>query len=121
MSFASITLVKSAHTYKATTYQKLIERALGKQVGPAVSVLMSISVVFYLFGCSTSYLILLGDAIPSILRPVLEEDSFWIQRWVVITLPAILITLPLASVRRLSSLSGKALFRMRLNALFYLA
>ena len=108
MSFASTTLVSAAHTYKATTYQKLVERALGKKAGPAVAVFMSVSVMCYLFGCATSYLILLGDAIPPILGPIVGEDSFWNQRWLVIILPALLVTLPLSSVRRLSSLAGDA-------------
>ena len=61
------------------------------------------------FHRTTSLLILLGDALPPILGPIVGEDSFWIQRWVVISVPAFFVTLPIASVRRLSSLAGDSI------------
>uniref|UniRef100_A0A7S0MU95 Amino acid transporter transmembrane domain-containing protein n=1 Tax=Pyramimonas obovata TaxID=1411642 RepID=A0A7S0MU95_9CHLO len=110
MSFASNTIASTSHSYKAESYQKLIERAMGPRVGPIVSNSISLAIMFYSFGCCTSFLILLGDALPPIFGPIIGTDSFWCQRWVVITLPAVFVTLPIASVRRLSSLAGISSF-----------
>jgi amino acid permease len=106
MVFTLNSLVSSAHFYEASSYQGLVEVALGGPLGKMASTIMGMTICFYIFGALIGYLMVVGDVIPPFVGLVVGAESFWAQRWVVITLVGTLVSLPISCVHNLSALTS---------------
>mmetsp|Transcript_9059 Transcript_9059/g.22788 ORF Transcript_9059/g.22788 Transcript_9059/m.22788 type:complete len:480 (+) Transcript_9059:254-1693(+) len=104
--FTLNTLVRGAARYRALSYQSVVERCLGAGAGRAGSLLLSLSMIVYLFGSLAAYLILLGDVFPSLVGALVSPGSVWSERWVCVLVPALLAVLPLSLTRSLGALSA---------------
>ena len=83
-----------------------MQKAFGRVAGHAASLLLSCSLVVYLFGSLVAYLILLGDVGSSLARSaVADANSILAQRWLWTSAPAVLVCLPLCLTRSLGALS----------------
>jgi len=104
--FTLQTLVRAAAHYRVTSYQAVVERSFGPAAGQAGALLLSASIVVYLFGSLAAYLILLGDVFPRLLGEVVPTESIWTERWVSVLVPSLLTVLPLCVTRSLGALSS---------------
>ena len=115
-SYSLRTLSTCAFHYEAATYPILVEKALGGgRIGRVVSDFLSINVFLYLFGSLIAYNIVVGDVFPPIVAQFVGEDSFWCQRWVVISIPGLLVSLPLCAARTLGALMGACPFSILMD------
>jgi hypothetical protein len=95
-----------------------MEKAFGRVAGHAASLLLSSSLVVYLYGSLVAYLILLGDVGSSLARSaVADSGSIMAQRWIWTSAPALLVCLPLCLTRSLGALA--AVSSMAVVALIY--
>ncbi|GAQ84205.1 Transmembrane amino acid transporter family protein [Klebsormidium nitens] len=93
-------LTRSAQRFSAPSYQELVYTALGQRVSNLVSSFMWI----YLFGSCVAYLIIIGDVFQPAAQTLFGASHFLAQRWVVLSLFAVLVVLPLCLKRTLRSL-----------------
>mmetsp|Transcript_41652 Transcript_41652/g.98758 ORF Transcript_41652/g.98758 Transcript_41652/m.98758 type:complete len:480 (+) Transcript_41652:201-1640(+) len=100
------TLVRAASYYGVFSYQAVVQRAFGPVPGKVAATILSICMVIYLYGSLVAYLILVGDVSKSLAVWVVGPDSFWSRRWVDVTLPGVVICLPLCLTRSLGALSA---------------
>jgi len=104
--FTLVTLVRAAARYKVVSYQAVVHRAFGRMFGRLAAIILSSSLVVYLYGSLVAYLILLGDVSTSLVTPIAGEGSIWSERWIGICVPAFVLCLPLCLTRSLGAISG---------------
>ena len=98
-------LVACGRAYGAATYQDLVAKSLGK----TASAVTSSVIVLYLFGSCASYLIIVGDCLPSALAPLLElcgvaKHHALVPRNAAIAAASALVSLPLSFADTLAAL-----------------
>ncbi|OQR81920.1 sodium-coupled neutral amino acid transporter [Thraustotheca clavata] len=93
-------LIRAGDITKLKSYEDLALYCFGKKV----EIFVELNILVFCFGISVAYLVTLGDIISPLGALLLGDDSFWAQRWVLMTLFCVTIMLPLSLLKDVSSL-----------------
>ncbi|OQR81916.1 sodium-coupled neutral amino acid transporter [Thraustotheca clavata] len=93
-------LLRAGEMTKLMSYEDLALHCFGKKIENFVE----LNIFVFCFGISVAYLVTLGDIITPLGSLLLGDDSFWAQRWVLMTLFCMTIMLPLSLLKDVSSL-----------------
>jgi amino acid permease len=72
--------------------------------------LQDVAIIIFTYGSTIAYIIVIGDTLPALSVIVgLDPDVFYTQRWFLMTIATIILVLPLALLKHLSSLRFTAI------------
>ncbi|EQC28649.1 hypothetical protein SDRG_13526 [Saprolegnia diclina VS20] len=93
-------LIRAGDITMLKSYEDLALYCFGKKV----EVFVELNILVFCFGISVAYLVTLGDIITPLGALVLGDDSFFAQRWVLMSIFCFAIMLPLSLLKDVSSL-----------------